>query len=337
MQYSPQQVVQLVQAIPWRPNSCIRMFWVRHAEGPRDDMARQLWTWIGKEAVVPMVLRTSGFRDANAVLADAMELFEANRDRIESLAADAPVRMTFLILSKDDFRLVNASSPIELPDWFPVQPASTTFFSVNDLGQAAEVKTLNFPEARMDNVAAMLFELESALCDKLTEIYASDARRVARCVDALQPGSPKCVDAQDTLKLFSEHLSGAAGNPRAYRPNAGDKSKFLAARILKLVLGHPPKQLAAAAEELSRNLHSSRAIALKPTFFAVMWRPANTMSVEVTNWHAILVAFFQAYQLMNAHAHAGEFPAYAVALQYANSLNLRQFLRDAKDFVESLR
>ena len=135
MQYSPQQVVQLVRAVPWKPNSCIRMFWVRHAEGSRDDMAQQLWTWIDKEAVVPMVLRTAGFKDANAVLADAMKLFEANRVRIESLAANAPVRMTFLILSKDDFRLVNVSSPIELPDWFPVQPAMTTYFSVNDLQQ----------------------------------------------------------------------------------------------------------------------------------------------------------------------------------------------------------
>lgn len=164
-----------------------------------------------------------------------------------------------------------------------------------------------------------------------------DWGRIALCVDALQPNTPKCIDAQDSLQLFSAHLAAAAGDPRAYRPNAAATSKFLAARILKLVLGHPPKQLATTAEELSRNLHGSGAIALKPTFFAVMWRPANKMSVEATNWHAILVAFFQAYQLMNAHAHAGEFPAYAVALQYANSLNLRQFLRDAKDFVDTLQ
>ena len=88
---------------------------------------------------------------------------------------------------------------------------------------------------------------------------------------------------------------------------------------------------------MGRNLLGSGARALKPTFFEVMWRPANKMSVETTNWHAILVAFFQAYQLMNAYAHAGEFPAYAVSLQYANSLNLRQFLREAKEFVESLQ
>jgi len=310
---------------------------VRNSEGSRDEMAERLWSWINKEAVVPLVLRTAGFKDANAVLADAMELLEANRLRIEPLTAETPERMTFIILSKEDFRLVNASSPIELPEWFPVLPASATFFSVNDLGQSAEIRPLNFPEARMDHVAEMLLELETAISRKFAEIYARDAGRVALCVDALQPSTPKCVDALETLRNFSSHLAAAASDPRAYRPNAATGSKFLAARILKLVLGHPPKQLAVAAEELSQNLRGSGTIALKPTFFAVMWRPANKMSVEATNWHAILVAFFQAYQLMNAHAHAGEFPAYAVTLQYANSLNLRQFLRDAKDFVETLQ
>ncbi|MCP5259925.1 MAG: hypothetical protein H6929_01095 [Rhodoferax sp.] len=336
MQYTPQQVFQLVRAVPWSANSCIRMLWVRHAEGSRDALAEQLWTWIEREAVVPMVLRSAGFKNSNSVLADAMELFEANRQRIETLCADAPERITFLILSKDDFRLVNASSPIELPEWFPVRPTTSTFFSVNDLGDAAEIEPLNLPDARMENIAELLFELESAISDKLTEVYVLDPARVAACIDALQPSGPKCTDAQATLSLFSAHLAGTV-DPRAYRPNAADRSKFLAARILKLVLGHPPKQLATAAEELSRNLQGSDARALKPTFFAVMWRPANKMSVEATNWHAVLVAFFQVYQLMNAHAHAGEFPAYSVALQYANSLNLRQFLRDAREFVESLR
>lgn len=337
MRYTPQQVFQLVQAIPWKTTSCIRMFWLRHADGARNELAQQLWTWIGKEAVVPMVLRAPSFKDANSVLADAMDLFVAHRERIEALKTDTPEKITFLILSKDDFRLVNAGSPIELPDWFPVSPSRETFFAVDDLGHAAEVKPLNLPDARMDHVAEMLYELELAIYDKLNEIHATQPARAALCVDALQPGGPKCVDAQPTLSLFSTHLAAVGNDPRAYRPNAADDSKFLAARICKLVLNQSPKQLAATAKDLAKHTSGSAGMALKPTFFAVMWRPANKMSIETTNWYAILVGFFQAYQLMNAHAHAGEFPAYAVALQYANALNLRQFLRDAKDFVETLQ
>jgi hypothetical protein len=335
MQYTPEQVVQLVRAVPWSTKSCIRLFWLRHAEGSRDEFARQLSTWLEHEAIVPLVLRTVGFKDANAVLADAMTHFEANRAQIESLASEQPERLTFLILSKEEFRLVNASSPIELPAWFPLRPLTQTYFSVTDLSQSAELKPLNFPQARMDHVAELLFALERAIADKLSEVYAMDPDRIGRFVDALVPSGPKGGDAGNSLALFAAHLSSVA-DPRAYRPNAAEKSKFLAARINKLLLGATPKQVATAAEELGQNLHGSGHMALKPTFFAVMWRPASKTSLEATNWHAILIAFFQAYQLMNAHAHAGEFPAYAVALQFSNSLNLRQFLRDAKDFVESL-
>lgn len=187
----------------------------------------------------------------------------------------------------------------------------------------------------MDHVAELLFELEQSIVSKLWDVYTNDPDRVGRFVDALLPSGPKGNDAKGSLEHFSEHLESIA-DPRAYRPNAADKSKFLSARIIKLLHGATPKQVAAAGEDLGRNLHGSAATILKPTFFAVMWRPSNKTTLETTNWHAILVAFFQAYQLMNAHAHAGDFPVYPVSLQYSNSLNLRQFLRDAKDFVESL-
>jgi hypothetical protein len=335
MQYTPGLVAQLIQAIPWQANSCIRLFWLRHHEGSRDELAVQLSAFADGETVVPLVLRFGGFKDANAVLSDAMALFDAHRQQIESLADKAPERLTFLILSKEDFRLVNASSPIELPDWFPVNPRSQTYFSINDLGHTAELKPLNFAEARMDHVAELLFALEEAITAKLWAVYETDTERCGRCVDALQPGSPKGADAKDSLETFSAHLA-AAGDPRAYRPNAGDKSKFLAARIIKLLLGNTPKQVTAAAEELGKHLHGSGTVALKPTFFAVMWRPPSKVPVEISNWHAVLVAFFQVYQLMNAHAHAGEFPPYPASLQFANSLDLRRFLVDAKAFVEDL-
>lgn len=335
MEYTKERVRELVQAVPWRGSTRIRLFWLRHANGSRDELAAQLSAEIDGEAILPLVLRVVGFKDANAVLSDVLALFEANRPLLESLSHHCYERLTVLVLSKEDFRLVNASSPITLPDWFPICPASDTYFSVIDLGQAAEVKPLNCIEVRLDHVAQLLFELEETLIQKLHEVYEADPARVGRFVDALQPAGEKGRDAQTSLDVFKAHIS-SVGDARAYRPNAADKSKFLAARMLKLVLSNSPKQVSTAAEELGKSLVGSDAIELKPTFFAVMWRPANKTPIGTTNWHAILVAFFQAYQLMNANAHAGDFPSYAVALQYSTSLNLRQFLGDTKDFVNSL-
>jgi len=270
MRYTREQVIELVGVVPWHPDSCIRLFWLRHTEGSREKLALQLSAWIGREAIIPLVLRTAGFKDANAVQADALTLFEANRNEIEALTSNQPERLTFLILSKEDFRLVDASSPIELPGWFPLCPLTETHFSVSDLGQSAELKPLNFPQARMDHVAELLFELEQAIVNKLWEAYATDPERIGRFLDALLLNGPKGGEARDSLELFSAHLASVE-DPRAYRPNAADKSKFLAARIIKLILGATPKLVANAGEELGRNLHGSGATCLKPTFFAVMW------------------------------------------------------------------
>ena len=57
---------------------------------------------------------------------------------------------------------------------------------------------------------------------------------------------------------------------------------------------------------------------------------------SANNWHAILVAMFQAYHLMNGFAHAGEYGTYPVGLIYSTSLDLRRFLRDAERYIESL-
>lgn len=335
MEYTKERVRELVQSVPWSGSARIRLFWLRYANGSRDELAAQLATDIDGEAIVPLVLRTAGFKNANAVLSDVQALFEANRLSLEHLSQRSYERLTILVLSKEDFRLINASSPITLPDWFPVCPATDTYFSVSDIGEAAEVVPLNCTEARLDHIAELLFDLEQTLVQRLRAAYESDPARAGRFIDALQPGGEKGTDAQPTLDIFERHIS-SVGEPRAYRPNAAEKSKFLAARMLKLVLGNSPKQVSAVAEELSKSLIGSDSIELKPTFFAVMWRPANKTPVGTTNWHAILISFFQSYQLMNANAHAGEFPPYSVALQYSTSLNLRQFLRDATNFVETL-
>lgn len=335
MVYTRTRVLELLQTVPWRGNGCIRLFWLRHSNGSRDELATELSVQTQAEAVVPLILRTAGFNNANSVLSDVMDLFINNQACLEGLTQQRPERLTVLVLAKEDFRLVNASSPITLPDWFPVCPRKHTYFSIADLGQSAEVKPLNCPEARLDNVAELLFELESSIVQKLREVYGSAPSRASQFIDSLMTGGSNGTDAQSNLQIFEEHIE-SINDARAYRPNAADKSKFLAARVLKLVLNSSPKLLSAAADGFGKSLAGSDARELKPTYFAVMWRPANKMSLAATNWHAILVAFFQAYQLMNANAHAGEFPGYSVTLQHVTSVNLRQFLSNAREFVQAL-
>jgi hypothetical protein len=336
MTYTHQRVLELVQGIQWSNAAAVRLFWVRHSEGPRDEFAAQLARQLGEESVVALVVRKRSFYDANSVLADVSMLIEDNRPQIRALARQGMERLTILLIAKDEFRLINASSPITLPTWFPVRPGLETFFSVRDLALTAEAEPLSCPEARLGQVSELFFELETSITSKLREIHALDGPRALRFLQTmLTPGSPALSAAEPHLSGFEQHLEGI-GDPRAYRPNCAAESTFLSARLLKLALGNSPKQLGKIAADLASHLVGAESLELKPTYFAISWRPAAKMTRGQANLHGILVGMFQAYQLMNASAHAGEYPRYSVALQHASSIDLRTFLHQAREYVEQL-
>lgn len=337
MRYTHESVAHLIQSVNWNSSGCIRLFWLRHTDGARDDLAQELFLRFNSEAVVPLVLRSAGFTNANSVLSDVTALFEKNRVILESLSQSHCdlTHLTILILAKDDFKLINVSSPITLPEWFPICAGNHTSFSIRDLGLTAELEPVNCGEARIEHVSELLYQLEFALVEKITEISITDLPRAIKFVNSLQTGGNLYAEISEPLSEFSRHLTSVS-DPRSYRPNASSTSKFLSARILKLALNSSPKQLAIVAADLEKCFLGADDIEIKPTFFAMMWRPANKLSIQTTNWLAILVMFFQSYQLMNASAHAGEFPRYAVTLQHATSVNLRIALTEAADFIRAL-
>lgn len=337
MDYSPSRIVELVRAVPWRPDARLRLFWVRCPQGSRDDLATALKISIGSESVVPIVLRSAAFGNANAVLSDVLELFEANRAALEALAESAPDQLTVLVLARDEFRLVQASSPITLPAWFPICAGKDTSFLISDLAHTAEVKPVNCPETRLAHVAELVFRLEEALVDALGQIERSDPIRLVGVVQVLMPSADIDVaGAVAALRQFEAHIAASTSEPRAYRPNAADGSKFLGARMLRLTLNSSPKQLANTAANLASGFNDNGTRVLKQPFFGIFWRPAAPMAERVVNWHSILAGYFEAYQLINAASHAGDFPAFPVALQYAHSLDLRRFLHEATEHVRGL-
>jgi len=336
MDYEQERVWEMVKTIPWSSGAVIRLFWIRYSNGARANFASSLATQFNGEAVLALVVRKHSFFSANAMLSDVVSLFDESRPEIEALTCGGVERLTVLLIGKDDFRLVQAASQINLPDWFPVCAGMEKSFVISDLAQTAEATPLNCPEGRIDHVSELFFEFEAALVNKLREIYGTDPERVARFGAALQiTPTPSVGDMRALIEHFEEHIASIA-DPRSYRPNAAADSKFLSARLLKIALNNSPKQLGAIASAMAPTMLGSDAREIKPTFFAIAWRPAAKMTVAQSNWHGIMVALFQAYQLMNGSAHAGEYPAYPVALQHSMSLNLRNYLTQARQFVEGL-
>lgn len=333
MDYQRERVWELLRLVPWRGNAVIRLFWLRYSDVRRDDFSNSLATSVGNEHVIAMVVRKHSFFSANVVLSDVIDLLEDNKGIIEALRGKGVEKLTILLIARDEFQLVQASSEIILPPWFPICAGLERSFVISDLGQAAEESPLNCVEARTGSVSELLLAVESSIVVKLREVQTADPTRALQFLQALQmPGQPPIGPSGPILDAYEAHV-GSISDPRAYRPGAD--GKYLCARIIKLTLNSAPKQLGERALAVAATMPNSGAVELRPSFFSIAWRPAAAMTRAQANWHAVFVAMFQAYQMMNGSAHAGEYPTYSVALQHAMSLNLRAFLTEARSFVEA--
>lgn len=334
MEYTASRVIELLSGIAWRPDSVLRIFWVRYSEGSREQFAKQLSSTIGEERVIPLVVRDNGFFNANAILSDVLRLFTENQSVFEDFREEAVQRISVILLGKNDFKLPQGSSPITLPHWFPVWPGRETFFDISDLAMSSEVALLDCPEARIEQIAEFTYKLEMAIVTRLFAMQSTGIEKLQKFVGTAHGGGtvPDCTAC---VADYRTELN-QSGDPRAYRPNAAKEAKSLISRLLKLASNHSPKQLNTIAESFAECFGNSGHIRLRPTLFAVMLRPPAKMSIDAANWHAIILAFYQAYQLMNSAAHAGEYPHYSISLQFVNSVDLRSFLAAACQYVDGL-
>ncbi len=329
MKYTSERALELISSIPWNPNDMLRILWIRHSEGSRQKFANELTGPLNGEAVIALILREPSFFSANAILSDLQRLFSTNQEALEKIKEYKINRLSIIILSKDDFRLPQISSPITLPSWFPVHGGRETSFRISDLGFQAEVALLNCPESRIEQTAELVFDLEEVLVRRSRKLAESEPDKFKKFATTLH--ADNALNCASALSGYIKHIEGIQDR-RAYRPNA-QPSSSLVSRLLRLTLNSTPKQLGDHARTFAIAMGDSADSRLKPPLFAVMLRPAAPLDAGPANWHAISLGIFQAYQVMNGAAHAGDYATYPVALLYSNSVDLRRFLQDAKNYI----
>lgn len=332
MDLNAHSIIDYVGRVPWRSDECIRVFWVKISDGSRTKISEDLKTLSDQELIVPIILREILFVNANAVLSDFNKLLDINRVFFEQIEKNKYKQITIILLLKEDFKIPQISSPITLPRWFPILAGAETFFRISDLMLSAEVGLLHCLEAGIEQLAIALYDLESNIIRRLSEDERSANQFTRSLIDTLsdKPGG----SIENVLDGFEKTINAIA-DPAAYRPNAV-KATSLLSLLLKQVLKSSPDQLATVAKKLSAAMGDQSTVSLKPTIFAIMLRPTTKIENITRNWHAILIAAYQAYQLMNASAHAGEYPSYPVSLIHSNSRDLVRFLGEANKYISFL-
>ncbi len=309
----------------------LNVFWVWVSMG-RDDIARELKRRRGMLALVPHVLRRGGFADPNSLMNDVSDVLDRAGEDIRTLSEVARERLgvDLVIVSRKELSLADTSSPLVLPEWFPVKPGQTATVRIEDLTWSATV-ALSDEASGLDDLRRILYEVDGALLARLRAVRESDRRRTQSFFDlALERTAGGGIDEKfidDELERIAVTLE-TIQNPTGYRPSAS-KNPTVVGRLWSHANKTAPDGLLRMAKALAKALDAGD-IGTNDSLVAVLNRPANRIDDAGVRWSlGLIVTLRSACQLATAAAHADDYPRFSAVLLRSTSENLRRFLDSA--------
>ena len=181
----------------------------------------------------------------------------------------------------------------------------------------------------------ILYDLDKALLARICQIWKSDHRRM----NALW----ECIRRKDDSEIAHvlqgvDKTLGDVKNPSSYRPSTV-KNPTIVGRLWFEANGNSPDKLPKVAKALAEALRADQldlggSVA---TLMAVLSRPTSPIHNTVTQWWSfqLIVTLRSACQLVTAAAHADQYPRFPDVLLRATSLDLRRFLDESVQILES--
>ncbi len=328
----PDTIVEAIRESRAQDPRPLSVFWVL-VRTDRDDFARDLMRLRGSLALVPHVLRTGGFVDPNSVMNDVADILDRVGDDIRKLDEVARERqgIDLVVVSRKALSLADTSSPIPLPEWFPVTPGQTAQVSIEDLTWSAAVM-LSDEATGLDDLRRILYDIDRALLSRLQASRRLDRRRIQSLWDLKVLASTASGSIDEELDRVGNTLAETK-NPTGYRPSAS-KNPTVVGSLWAHANRTAPDGLPKAAKALAAALGAGDAPDDLP-LAAVLNRPSNRIDDAGVRWClALIVTLRIACQLATAAAHADDYPPFSTVLLRSTSEDLRQFLDCAVEYLQ---
>ena len=330
----PGVIVQAIGESRRRDPRPLSVFWVwvgagrDEFAGQRDELARNLQGEGATLAIVPHVLRTVRFVDPNSVMQDVADILRRVRDDIQKLGDVARENkgVDLVVVSRTQLRLADTSSPIVLPDWFPVGAEQTATVRIEDLTWTASV-ALSDQAAGLDDLRRLLHEVDEALLFRLRASRQRDHRKTQSILDLVFAEAVAKGTVDEELARIGATLNEVR-NPTSYRPSAA-WNPTVVGRLWAQVNRTSPDKLPRTAKALAQALGAG-SVGDHMSLAAVLQRPSDRIGDASAQWClALIVTLRIACQLATAAAHADDYPQFPAILLRATSNDLCRFLDNA--------
>ena len=331
----PSDIVQEMRLGRGGSGEPLRFYWVTatHETEPsgRSAFVADMARLTSEEAVCSVSPRAKRFTHPDMIVDDLASTLEEIKSEILAPPLKGLVQATgsldVVVVSRKRFELTVSTSPLHLPEWFPVSPGQLVDVSVTDLTMRAAVP---LSEVDTGELCRLLFELDRALIIRFRAGLDAAPRLVGAFLDECRDRPAKAASYGELLTAVEEKLA-VVKNPRYYRPSTA-RSPTLVGRIWRLADAKSANDLVRLAERLASaaRLESASLGDSREALLTVLVRPSRKMPSMESRWaYNLIMGVRGACRLITAAAHADEYGRYPAWLLRSRSLDLRKSLDDA--------
>ncbi|MDZ7584707.1 MAG: hypothetical protein U0938_07725 [Thiobacillus sp.] len=315
---SPSTIADSLRRFHRQQNEDIEAFWIE-STGSRQQLATELQALVEDLPILVTTVVRDRFIDPNGIVDDLSLTILENEAWFTPGRRELVIRsqkFSIVLVSKRPLGVPQISSPVSLPDWFPLWPGRlltaniTSVFSSITISLASQ----DIPLAAINNA---LFALEQSLCNKLDAVLRSAPSASEPLMSVVVGSTSSSANLADLIASSRQGLQSRTGDE--FRPGGAADSGFIVSQLARIWRDCNPKdrqKLAAHAAD-ALGLSGASAIDIQFSLTALLTRGKEkllTVPDHITFSRNLMVTVSDVVQFINGIHHADEFPQFPAVL-----------------------
>lgn len=214
-QWAARAVAQHAQSVP---RSDIIVSWFAVSDN-REAYRESLLDELHDVSCAVICLRSHGFNNANALMADLMDLLTLEKELVEPAWQNSNTPHQMVVLAKEPLSVPMLASPSLAPPWIPSIGGRMAQVHVKDL-TLNSLAPLGSMESGIPAVSLPLYELEDALISRLTVSVSPQVDQLLLALRRYDDGL-----AVTTARFRTTHSN--VTNARQFRPSRRDQDSLV--------------------------------------------------------------------------------------------------------------
>ena len=337
---SPSTIADSLRSFHQEQNEDIAAFWIESTSSRR-QLAAELQSLTEDLPVLVTTVVRDRFTDPNGIVDDLSLTIKENEawftpERRELVIRDQ--KFSVVLVSKRPLGVPQISSPVSLPDWFPLWPGRLLTANITSVFSSITI-SLASQDLPLAAINSALFALEQSLCDRLEAVLRSAPFASEPLMAVVSGSASSPASLADLIASSRKGLQSRTGDE--FRPGGAADSGFIVSKLSRIWRDSHPNTRQKLAEHTAEALGMSETCTIDIQFSltALLTRGKEklpTVPDHIKFSRNLMVTVSDVVQFINGIHHADEFPQFPAVLTITFATELANSCHKAARTINAL-